>query len=436
MKNMLFKENETLELKKSTSELKEAIISIVAILNKHCKGQLYFGIKNEGTIVGQDVSENTLREISKAISDHIEPKIYPKINKVILDGEKCIIVDFEGSERPYFAFGRAYIRVSDEDRQLSAKELENMIVRKNSEKLRWDYAFCEKASIKDISSMKVRRFLNIAGLKYNSVESGMEKLDLLKDGKLRNSALILFGKRPQQFFHNAKLRCAVFGTTDTTFVIDMSDFEGDLFYLIKKAEEYVLQNMHTGMRLEGLYRVDVPEIDKEALREAIINSFCHRDYYDYDSINIAIFKDRVEIRNPGMLYGGLTIDRILKENISRRRNEFIASMFNKIHFVEKWGRGIELILLKEPTTTFREFAGMFITTFKRKNVEKVTEKVTENQKIILELISKNKHITIAKMVAGIKISKKNVIENIKKLKQKGLLKRIGPDKGGYWEVER
>ncbi|MEK6856998.1 MAG: ATP-binding protein [Nanoarchaeota archaeon] len=122
------KESETVELKKSTSELKEAIISIVAILNKHHKGQLYFGIKNNGEIIGQDVTENTLREISKSISDHIEPKIYPKINKVLPNNKKCILVDFDGSESPYFAYGRAYMRVSDEDKQLSAKELEKLFV--------------------------------------------------------------------------------------------------------------------------------------------------------------------------------------------------------------------------------------------------------------------------------------------------------------------
>ena len=73
------------------------------------------------------------------------------------------------------------------------------------------------------------------------------------------------------------------------------------------------------MRLEGLRRVDVPEIAVEALREAIINAFCHRDYYDPDYIQMAIFKDRVEIRNPGKLYGTLTIDDLRKGNISQRQ---------------------------------------------------------------------------------------------------------------------
>ena len=67
------KETETLELKKSTSELKETVISIAAILNKHQKGELYFGIKNDGSVVGQDIGEQTLRDVSKAVSDNIEP---------------------------------------------------------------------------------------------------------------------------------------------------------------------------------------------------------------------------------------------------------------------------------------------------------------------------------------------------------------------------
>lgn len=90
----------------------------------------------------------------------------------------------------------------------------------------------------------------------------------------------------------------------------MKDFYGDVFTLIRKAEEYILEHINIGMRLEGLLRVDVPEIDKDAFREAVINAFCHRDYREYDSVNIAIFKDRMEIRSPGLLYGGLTISDI------------------------------------------------------------------------------------------------------------------------------
>ena len=74
----------------------------------------------------------------------------------------------------------------------------------------------------------------------------------------------------------------------------MKDFYGDVFALINKAEEYTLEHINIGIRLEGLLRVDVPEIDREAFREAIVNAFCHRDYREYDSVNIAIFKDWVK----------------------------------------------------------------------------------------------------------------------------------------------
>ncbi len=461
-------ENETLELKKSTSELKEAIISIAAILNKHKEGKLIFGVKNNGKVIGQDVTEKTLRNVSKAISDHIEPKVYPKIEKQKINNNDCVVVEFNGGNIPYYAYGRAYKRVADEDKLMSAKELEKLILEKNEDKLRWDSGICREAKLIDISSKKLKIFLNKSDKKFDGIESSLKKLNLIKNKKILNAGVILFGKNPEKFFPNAKLRCAVFATEDTSVTIDMQDFYGDLFYLIEHAENYILKNIHVGMKLNGLYRVDVPEISKEAFREAIINAFCHRDYWKYSSVDIAIFKNRVEIRSPGLLYGGLTIERIKKENVSERRNELIAQMFHEVHFVEKWGKGISLILSKEPETEFKEIGTHFITVFKRKWSEKWSEKVTKRQIEILNLISKNpkiskkelgvklgeklgvklgeneaeilrilaenKNTTSKQLSVTIGISTTAIENNIAKLKKKGILKRIGSDKGGHWKV--
>ncbi len=111
-------ESEKLEFKKTTAELKEGIISVVAILNKHGSGELYFGIRNDGMVLGQTVTEKTLRDISQAVSNHIEPKLFPRIELAYLDDKQCVRVEFTGDETPYFAFGRAYIRVADEDKVL------------------------------------------------------------------------------------------------------------------------------------------------------------------------------------------------------------------------------------------------------------------------------------------------------------------------------
>lgn len=323
---------------------------------------------------------------------------------------------------------------------MSKDEYERLILEKHEEDLRWDKGICADAKPSDVSPQKLKIFLKKAGLEYASIEGSLDKLGLTKNKKLLNTAVILFGKHPERLFPNAKLRCAVFGREDTSMVIDMQDYEGDIFYLIEKADEYILKNIHIGMKIEGLYRVDVPEIDKEAFREAIINAFCHRDYCEYDSINIAIFKDRVEIRNPGLLYGGLTIEQIRKEMVSERRNELIAEMFHRIHFVEKWGRGISLILSREPDTEFKEIGRHFIAVFRRKVIE---EKPSEKEKTrgktrgkIIALLTQNPEITREGLAKKIGISVKGIEWQLNKLKKENLIKRIGSKKSGHWEVVR
>lgn len=122
------------------------------------------------------------------------------------------------------------------------------------------------------------------------------------------------------------------------------------------------------------------------------------------------------------------------------RNELIADMFNKVHFVEKWGRGIELILSKEPQTTFKEVADMFVAVFKRKNIPEIpgtTPKTTPktDERIIL-LIKENPSITKEELAQRLNITLDRVKYQIRKLRKKGLISWKGPSKGGYWEVIR
>ena len=86
-----------------------------------------------------------------------------------------------------------------------------------------------------------------------------------------------------------------------------------------------------------------------------------------------------------MLFGGLTIEKIKKEQVSERRNELIADMLHEIHLIEKWGRGIKLILSKEPDADFKEVGRQFISIFKRKEV---TPQVTPQVKLTEEFLEK------------------------------------------------
>ena len=357
MCKQLLQESETVELKKSLAELKQGLVSMAAILNKHQAGTLWFGVRNDGAIVGLDVNEKTLRDLSRPCGPYRTQNL-SKISEVTIDGKRCIKVELAGDDTPYFAYGRAFIRVADEDRQLSVKQLKDFIAVQSRETLRWDNQ-PGKFTLADLDPAKIKRFVERAKLSWDTPENALSKLELIKDGRLLNPAKLFFGIKPIQ------LRCAVFMTTESSTIIDRHDFDGDILELIEEAQKYILKNIHIGMRLEGLRRVDVPEIAVEALREAIINAFCHRDYYDPDYIQIAIYKDRVEIRNPGRLYGNLTIEDLRKGNVSQRRNPLIADLFRRIEMVEAWGRGMPLILKYAPDVVFRETGNLFIVAFRR-----------------------------------------------------------------------
>jgi ATP-dependent DNA helicase RecG len=424
------------------------LISISAILNKHGAGELWFGVGPNGRPTCLVVNDKTLRDISQSVAAHIEPRIYPQITAEKLNGKTCIKIAFSGKERPYFAYGRAYMRVADEDRHLTAKELENLILARNREALRWDNQPC-KTSVKDLSERKIRAFVKRAGLLWDKASNVLDKLGLMQDGQLLNAAPLFFAKVP-----TLQLRCAVFASTDTVTIIDRHDFTGDILELIEEAQKYILKNIHIGMRLDGLYRVDVPEISVAAMREAIINAFCHRDYHDPDHVQIAIFKDRVEIRNPGKLYGTLTIEKIRKGNVSQRRNPLIAELLRRIQMVETWGRGMRLILAEEPTVQFSEVAQLFIASFGRPSFKKSekhashdgpvdVKKITEissgkssgkTANRIIGLLSNNPRMTIPDLANIIGITTRAVEKQILRLRQQGYLRRVGPAKGGHWEV--
>lgn len=469
-------ETETKEFKKSLSELKEGLISLAAMLNKHGQAELWFGIAPKGQVLGLYISEKTLRDVSQAIAAHIEPAIYPRISQASIEGKDCLRVEAEGWQPPYFAYGRAYMRVADEDRKLSASELKNLILQNNPDARRWENEPAN-LSLEQLVPAKISRFLERAGLPDDSPANALEKLELLHQGAPINAARLFFAHEPIQ------LRCAVFATNTSSTIIDRHDFDGDLLELLEEGEKYVLKNIHIGMRLEGLRRVDVPEIPLKAIREALVNAFCHRDWRDPDYVQVAVFKDRLEIRSPGTLYGNLTLAEIRRGNVSRRRNPKTAELLRRIHLVEAWGRGVPLILENAPDTNFEELGGLFITRFGRagagvdggtfryvsgsgvreadnglsgtgtetgreSSIETSRETSTEtgrepggeadvvlsSEQLILRLLGQDPLSTAKILAQKVGITEKGVRYHLDQLKRQGRLRHHGPTKKGYWEV--
>ena len=338
-------ETETLEFKKTTGELKEAVISICAILNKHQKGELYFGIKPDGSPVGQEISEKTLREISQAVANHIEPQIFPEITTVQLDGKDCISVRFEGHNIPYFAYGIARIRVADEDKTMSQQELLDFIRKQQNAEDSWERGI-SPFTVDDVSERRVSEYVErgrAAGrleFPYSDKETALKKLLLTNGKNLLNAGMVLFCDSMY-----AELQLAIFAGTERLTFLDIQRQHGTVFELVSLAERYITSNIHWRVKFDGtLQRKEIPEIPVDAIREALINSFCHKNYGACQSNEVAIYKDRVEIYNPGSFPDGYSPEDFIDgRERPVRRNPLITSILYYSKDVESFGTGLKRI---------------------------------------------------------------------------------------------
>ena len=178
---MIQRESETIEFKTSTAELKEAVISIVAMLNKHGHGVVYFGIDKHDRVVGMTIGRNTIREVTQAVVDNTDPKVFPKVEHRKIDGKDCIVVEAHGINSPYFAYGRAYIRVGESDKALSVHEIETRIL--SRKKLLWESEISER-QLKDVDVRTLKDYMKMASeegrinFKYSNVKTTLKKLHL------------------------------------------------------------------------------------------------------------------------------------------------------------------------------------------------------------------------------------------------------------------
>ena len=372
-------ETEVLEFKKSTGELKEAIHSICAILNKHCHGELYFGVKNDGTSIGQVVTEESLREVSQKIKNFIEPKIYPEIKKVVLDDRECIYVKFEGTQRPYFSHGKAKIRVADEDLTMSPEQITEMLLKTGREGNRWENLVSNK-KISDVDEELLKKYTAQAhdvgriAITYTDATTVLNQLELTDDDHLLNAGKALFSDDIIQ-----DVQLAIFATNERLTFNDIQRYHGPVLKLVDIAENYIKNNIRWRVEFIGeLQRKEIPEIPIDAIREALLNSFCHKDYASGQSNEVAIYKDRIEIYNPGTFPEGYDPqDFIDKVERPIRRNPKIARILYYSKDIESFGTGLKRIadVCNEAGVhyEFKKLKSGFVVCFYR-SVEKVNKK--------------------------------------------------------------
>lgn len=341
-------ETEKKEYKKTTGELKEAVMSIAAMLNKHGAGELYFGVRNNGDVLGQEVNDETLRKVSQAIQNHITPTIFPEITvKTFGEDKRTVYVKFSGNQQPYLAYNVARIRQADEDVVMSQDMYSEMLLARGGEKYSWENRMSEY-TLEDVEMTAFESYLNkarVAGrIEFESSHPAvvLEKLGLLdKDGEhLLNAGAALFCSCTTNDVQMAKFATDV----KATFTDIRREDKGSIIGLSKVCEQYIIDAMDWKADIIGLERVETPEIPVEAIREAVINSYGHRLYDNNQCNEIDIFKDRIEIHTTGGFPKGHTPEEFLDgKKKAIRRNKLITGILYYSKDMETFATGLKRI---------------------------------------------------------------------------------------------
>lgn len=340
-------ESESLEFKTTTRTRREAARTVCAFLNQG-GGQVLFGVTPDGTVVGQQVSERTIEEVSAELQ-RINPPAFPMIERVQVDSENEVIVvsTRQGTSRPYMYQGSAYRRVGNTTLDMSSEEYNRMLFERLHSERRWENQPADGWTVGDLDEIEILRTVRLAvqggrlaePLNSGDLADAVRGLGLLHEGVLLRAAVVLFGKTERLEFEMPQclLRVARFRGTDRMEFLNNHQFSGNAFKLLSSAEQFLSDTLPIVGRSERIDRSLYPHL---AIREAVANALCHRDYsIGGGSVGIAVYDDRLEVISSGSLHFGLTPAMLFGPHESRPWNPLIARTFYRRGIIEEWGSG-------------------------------------------------------------------------------------------------
>lgn len=368
-------ESETLELKRSTAESREIAETAGAFANTR-GGTVLVGVTNAGDVAGIQIGADTLESLATTIRQVTDPPLFPSITTVEVEGRTAIVVRVEENPlKPVLVRGRAYRRVGRTNQVLSSSEVANLSMA--SRALSWDAGPAEGRSLADLNAGAVRRFLTAARRERRldvdpdtAVENALDKLDLRRGDELTRAAVLLFGREPQRFLRESATQAARFKGNQPLHFLDMKVIEGTLVDQREAIMDFICRHISMEAEIKGMDRVETWEYPLEALREALTNALCHRDYRDPGNIQIRIFDDSLEVWSPGLLPPELSLDDLRRTHRSIPRNRLVANAFFLLGFIEHWGAGtLRMIDLCRdaglPDPEYEEISGAFVVRFRR-----------------------------------------------------------------------
>jgi ATP-dependent DNA helicase RecG len=189
--------------------------------------------------------------------------------------------------------------------------------------------------------------------------------------------------------------------------------------------------LEAAIRYARINRIEEYPYPEPAIREALLNAIAHKDYGSGNPIQIKVSDHGIIFWNAGQLPEAWTIDNLLKEHPSIPFNPDIATAFFRAGLIEAWGRGT-LKIIREcqnsglPSPIFSYDPSGFRVEFQKSSVKSSVK--------IMEQMRANRFITIPELAKMLNVSTRTIEKQIVNLKENRRIERVGPDKGGYWEV--
>ncbi|MCK5848938.1 MAG: putative DNA binding domain-containing protein [Caldisericia bacterium] len=381
----------------SLVELKQQIVSdirktIVAFANT-AGGTIYIGIDDDGIVVGIAKPDEEMLQVSNMIRDAIRPDItmFVSCKKENIKGKNVIKVSVQrGTECPYYLTKKGlkpsgvYVRQGTSSVPASEFAIRMMIKESDGDKFEAVRSLDQNLTFTEAAQEFLKRRVSFGINQYTALKI------VNSDGLYTNLGLLL----SDQCVHSIKM--AVFdGISKSTF-IDRREFNGSLLRQMNETYDYISQHNKIKAEFSGLVRIDQRDYPEEALREVLLNSIVHRDHSYSASILVSLFNDRMEFVSVGGLLKGISLKDIML-GISFSRNENLASVFYRLKLIEAYGTGMSKIFNSydncavKPNVEVSDNAFKF--TLPNRNFVGKKNLLTDQEKIIIEQLSKKTKMT-------------------------------------------
>lgn len=448
-------ESETLEFKKSTAQLRRAAETLCGLLNG-TGGRVLIGVTPEGRILGQTISDKTVREVAEIFPKFEPPASIIQVRVNVADQKEVLILEATPNSelRPYVFDGRAYQRIGSTTSTMPQTTYQRLLSERAHSNIRWENQVaggCNNTALDYEEILRTVRLGIAAGRLPEStgtvIPDILGRLGLLRNSHPNQAAIVLFGTRFMPDYPQCQLRLARFRGVNKSEFLDQRQIEGHAFHLLEEAMLFLRRHLPVAGRIiPGLFeREDEPQFPLEALREALVNAFCHRDYTIVGgAVSLAIYDDRLEIWSDGILPFNLKPEDLKKDHASRPRNPIIAQVFYLRGMIERWGRGTQKIVelcvkAGHPEPEFGEQAGSVWVRFLPSGYvapHRVVYDLTDRQRELLQILAQQGPSPLRNIREHLSAppTDRMIQEDLAHLRRVGIVRSSGRGRGALYRL--